>query len=227
MATKKENLKIEFTKRDAKGTGSCRKIRNKNMCPSILYGPEYKLGLAGTVSTKSIQATANSKNKETTLIELVLEDGNTVSTLIRDVQRHPITQQIRHIDFYQVLKGHKIKVDIPINIVNRELCAGIKEGGMIFYGTRLITVEIQPSDIPEQIDFDIKDLELGSEIYVRDIPVPEGSEVLTDGDTMVIHIAQPKVVEEEVEEVIEEEGTTPEVEVVAKGKEAKDEKHAE
>lgn len=226
MATKKENLKIDFTKREATGTGPSKKIRNKNMCPAVLYGPEYKLGLAGKVSTKSIASTANSKHKETTLIDLVLEDGKTVSTLIRDVHRHPLTQQLRHIDFYQVLKGHKIKVDIPINVINRELCEGIKDGGMINYGTRLITVDIQPSDIPEQIDFDIQYLELGSEVYIRDIPVPEGSDLVSDGDTMVLHIAQPKIVEEEVEEDIDvdEAETSPEVEVVAKGKEAKEEK---
>ena len=224
MVTKKENLKIDFSKREKIGTGACRKLRNKQLCPVVLYGPEYKEGLPGTVATKSIYAIANSKNRETTLIDLVFEDGNVSSALIRDVQRHPITQQIRHIDLYQVLKGHKIKIDIPINIVNEEESQGIKDGGILMFGTRLVSVEIQPSDILEQIDYDIKELEIGSEVYVRDIVIPENSELLTDPDALVLHIAMPKIQEEEVEseeEAIEE--ASAEVEVISKGKDDSEE----
>ena len=114
MASRTKGLKIDFTKRELTGTGVCRKIRVKNMIPVVLYGPEYKQGLAGTVSAKSIMAVANSEHRETSLIELAMPDGTVASALIRDVQRHPLTQQIRHIDFYQVLKGHIIKVEIPI-----------------------------------------------------------------------------------------------------------------
>ena len=228
MAVKKENLKIEFTKREAKGTGACRKIRSKNMCPVVLYGPEYKQGFAGIVPMKSIISVANSKNKETTIIDLVLEDGSVVSSLIRDVQRHPITQQLRHVDLYQVLKGHKIKVDIPINVINEDICQGIKDGGMLIFETRFISVEIQPSDIPEQIDCDIKDLEVGSDIYVRDIPIPGESELLTDPEILVLHIDLPKVqVEDEEAELGDDTHSTQEVEVISKGKEENEEKASE
>lgn len=228
MVAKKENLKIEFTKRETKGTGACRKIRSKNMCPVVLYGPEYKEGFTGIVSMKNIMSVANSKNKETTIIDLVLEDGSIVSSLIRDVQRHPITQQLRHVDLYQVLKGHKIKVDIPINIINEDICQGIKDGGMLIFETRLISVEIQPSDIPEQIDLDISALELGSDIYIRDIPVPDESELLTDPDTLVLHIALPKVqAEEEKTDLDGETNAAHEVEVISKGKEENEEKASE
>ena len=218
MASRTKGLKIDFTKRELTGTGVCRKIRVKNMIPVVLYGPEYKQGLAGAVSAKSIMAVANSEHRETSLIELAMQDGTVASALIRDVQRHPLTQQIRHIDFYQVLKGHKIKVEIPIHVINKETCQGVKDGGLLNLGVRLVMVAIQPSDIPDEIVVDAKALELGSEVFIKDLLLPEGAELLSDEDTIVLHVLQPRAASED-EEVAEE---TAEVEVVAKGKASKE-----
>ena len=218
MASRTKGLKIDFTKRELTGTGVCRKIRVKNMIPVVLYGPEYKQGLAGAVSAKSIMAVANSEHRETSLIELAMQDGTVASALIRDVQRHPLTQQIRHIDFYQVLKGHKIKVEIPIHVINKETCQGVKDGGLLNLGVRLVMVAIQPSDIPDEIVVDAKALELGSEVFIKDLLLPEGADLLSDEDTIVLHVLQPRAASED-EEVAEE---TAEVEVVAKGKASKE-----
>lgn len=188
------------------------------MIPVVLYGPEYKQGLAGAVSAKSIMAVANSEHRETSLIELAMQDGTVASALIRDVQRHPLTQQIRHIDFYQVLKGHKIKVEIPIHVINKETCQGVKDGGLLNLGVRLVMVAIQPSDIPDEIVVDAKALELGSEVFIKDLLLPEGAELLSDEDTIVLHVLQPRAASDE-EEASEEPA---EVEVVAKGKASKE-----
>lgn len=218
MASRTKGLKIDFTKRELTGTGVCRKMRVKNMIPVVLYGPEYKQGLAGAVSAKSIMAVANSEHRETSLIELAMQDGTVASALIRDVQRHPLTQQIRHIDFYQVLKGHKIKVEIPIHVINKETCQGVKDGGLLNLGVRLVMVAIQPSDIPDEIVVDAKALELGSEVFIKDLLLPEGAELLSDEDTIVLHVLQPRAASDE-EEASEEPA---EVEVVAKGKASKE-----
>lgn len=218
MASRNEQVKVEFTKRELTGTGVCRKIRSKNMIPVVLYGPEHKMGLPGVITAKSIAALANSSHRETTLVELHMSDGTVASALIRDVQRHPLTQNIRHIDFYQVITGHMIKVEIPIYILNKDTCKGIKDGGVLNMGTRLIHVAIQPKDIPDQINVDIADLEIGSEIFVKDLAIPEGAELITDPETLVLHLLQPKSSSDE--EVVEE--GEREVEVVAKGKATKE-----
>ncbi|MDO4987863.1 MAG: 50S ribosomal protein L25 [Synergistes sp.] len=217
---KNQALKLDFTKREATGKGFCRKIRSKNLIPAVLYGPEYKNGLAGTISTKAIAPVANGAHRETTLIELTMNDGTEAHALIRDVQRHPLTRQLRHIDFYQVLKGHKIKIEIPVRIVNAELAKGVKEGGLLTHKTRLVLVEVQPSDIPDEIVVDAKGLEMGSEIFVKDLDVPEGVTVLTDADNLVLHISAVRAMAEAETEEGEE---NKEVEVVAKGKAAKEE----
>ncbi len=218
MAAKKQQQKIEFTLREKTGTGVCRKIRAKNLVPVILYGPEHKEGLAGTVSARAIAPIANSGARETTVIELAMSDGKECMVLIRDVQRHPLTQNIRHIDFYQVLKGHKIKVEIPIRVINKELAPGLKEGGLLNQITRSLFVEIKPRDIPEDIVVDIAELMIGGEIFIKDLALPEDCDLLTAEDTLVLHISQPRAVAEteEEEEILEEESA--EVEVLAKGK---------
>ena len=215
MASKNKSVKIEFTKREVTGTGACRKIRAKNMVPVILYGPEHKDGLAGLVPVKAITSLADSPRRETTLVELAMADGTTVSSLVRDVQRHPLTQRVNHIDFYQVLKGHKVKVEIPVRILNKETCKGVKDGGIINLGTRLVHVLVQPSDIPDEIDVDVKGLEIGAEVFVKDLPMPESAEILTECDALVVHVTMPKA---EDESEAEEER---EVEVLAKGKACK------
>lgn len=218
MASRNEQVKVDFTKREQMGTGACRKIRSKNMIPVVLYGPEHKMGLPGVVMTKSIAALANSSHRETTLVELHMSDGTVVSALIRDVQRHPLTQNIRHIDFYQVITGHMIKVEIPIHILNKDVCKGVKDGGILNMGTRLLHVSIQPKDIPDQIDVDIAELEIGSEIFVKDLAIPEGAELISDPEAMVLHVLQPK---SSSDDEAAEEGER-EVEVVAKGKATKE-----
>lgn len=216
MAAKKQQQKIEFTIREKTGTGVCRKIRAKNLIPVILYGPEYKQGLAGTVSARAIAPIANSEARETTVIELGMSDGKECMALIRDVQRHLLTQNIRHIDFYQVLKGHKIKVEIPIRVINKELAPGIKEGGLLNQITRSLSVEIKPRDIPEDIVVDIAELMIGGEIFIKDLTLPEDCDLLTAEDTLVLHISQPRTVSETEGDLLEE--GSAEVEVVAKGK---------
>lgn len=217
MASKKIENKIEFTPREKTGTGACRKLRAKSLIPVVLYGPEHKEGLPGTVSEKEIAHIANSKARETTLLELEMPAGDNCTALIRDVHRHPLSRRIRHIDLYQVLKGHMIKVEIPIRIENRELSPGVKEGGLLNQITRAVMVEIKPKDIPEDIEVDVAELVVGSEILVKDLKLPEDCVLITPEDSLVLHIMAPRaVVEEEEEELVETEEQ--EVEVVAKGK---------
>ena len=210
MASKHQTVKLEFAKREGTGKGTCRKLRSKDQLPVVLYGPEYKNGLAGVISARAVAPVANSAHRETTL-----------TALIRDVQRHPLTRRVIHIDFYQVLKGHMIKVEVPIRVINEELCKGIKDdGGVLVYGERAILVEVQPSDIPEEIVFDAQALEVGSEVFVKDLALPEGVTAVTDADLLVLHVEQPK---EEAEPAAAETEENTEVEVVAKGKAAKEE----
>ena len=95
MASKHQTVKLEFAKREGTGKGTCRKLRSKDQLPVVLYGPEYKNGLAGVISARAVAPVANSAHRETTLIELDFADGGSATALIRDVQRHPLRRSPR------------------------------------------------------------------------------------------------------------------------------------
>ena len=118
--------------------------------------------------------------------------------------------------------GLKVVQDLSLIHIfaNVEASKGVKEGGLLTHAARLILVEVQPSDIPEEIVVDAKDLEMGSEVFVKDLDVPEGVTVLTDPEILVLHISAIRSSDDETEEGEEE---SKEVEVVAKGKAAKEE----
>jgi len=207
--------KIDFKAKEKMGKGINRKLRVKHFIPSVLYGPDYKQGLAGAVSDKLIAPIANGAHRETTVVELTLPDGKTASALIRDVQRHPTSGRLLHLDFVQVVRGHKMKVEIPVIVVNKDISRGIKDGGMLEQLIRSISIDVLPKDIPGDITIDLKDMRLGAEVFVRDLSLPESAELLTDGDQLAVHITQPKGAALETAEEVEEAG---QVEVVGKGK---------
>ena len=214
-------VKVKFEKREATGTGVCRKIRNEKLIPAVLYGPDYKEGLAGTVEAKPIYSVANGSHSETTLIELSMGGSKTAKALIREVQRHPISREIRHVDFYEIVKGHKIRVEVPTKVLNAEKAPGVKEGGVLAVHMRSILLEVEPSNIPEEILIDAAEFEVGKEVFVKDLDLPKDISAIAASDALVLQIAIPRAFEEpEAEE-------TAEVEVVEKGKKAEGEAEAQ
>lgn len=227
MATaKRETKKLKLTKRSETGKGTCRKLRADGVIPVVFYGPEYKESVVGTVPGKELASVANTPNWETSMIDLEIEGIGTEMALLRNVQRHAITQKILHVDFYQLRKGHKVRVAVPIRYINKEISTGVKAGGMIEQSLRDVEIMVLPREIPAEIIIDVKDMEIGAEVYVRELEFPENAELLTPDDLMVLTVARPRSVLDEAEAEGEGEagdGETAEVEVVGKGKKKEDE----
>ncbi len=154
------------------------------------------------VSARAVAPIANSGARETTVIELAMSDGKECMALIETYSAIRSSQSLRHIDFYHVLKGHKIKVEIPIKVFNKECAPGIKEGGLLNQTTRYVTVEIQPRDIPEDIRGRRCRAQTRRRDFVKDLALPEDCVLHTPADTLVLHIIQPRAAVE-----TEEEGT--------------------
>jgi large subunit ribosomal protein L25 len=131
---------------------------------------------------------------ETTVVELAL-DGQSVRTLIREVQRHPFKRQVLHVDFQALVAGEKVTVDVPIVLLGTP--AGVRVGGVLDQVLRELTVEVDPSEIPNHIDVDVSGLELAQSLHVSDLTLPQGITVLDDADATVCVVGTPRVVEEE------------------------------
>ncbi|MDR3321588.1 MAG: 50S ribosomal protein L25 [Synergistaceae bacterium] len=217
----REATKIKFSKREDTGKGTCRKLRAGGVVPAVFYGPEYKKSVVGTVSARDLSRVTDSPNWETSMIDLEMPDGKVEMALLRSVQRHAVTQNILHIDLYQLMKGHKVRVAIPIRVINKEICAGVKMGGVLEQPVREVEVLVLPREIPSEIIIDTVKMPMGSEIFTRDLELPESAELLSSAAAVVLMVTRPKVLTDAVSEESGEE--TAEVEVVGKGKRKEDE----
>jgi large subunit ribosomal protein L25 len=158
---------------------------------------------------------------ESTVIEVTV-DGHTAKTLIREIQRHPIKRQILHVDFQALVAGEKVTVSIPIVLLG--VPEGVRlEGGVLDQTLREIEIEVDPSNIPDHVEYDITNMVIGDSVHISDLKVPEGVEVLDDPETSVAVLAAPRAVIEEVAAVAEpvegEAGAVAEPEVIGRGKE--------
>lgn len=210
-----EMMKVVIEAREEKGKQSCRKLRPAGYTPCVLYGPGYRETVPGKVKTASVAKVAASGRWETTTMLVTLPGGAEEMAIMREVQKDPITDKILHIDFLQLVKGHKITVNVPVELVGRDVCEGVRLGGVIDHLHREISMEVLPSQIPNSVIVDVSSLGLGQHIQVKDIAIPEGATILDDGDEFVVSVIIPRSVSAAEGEEAAEQG---EVEVVAKGK---------
>jgi large subunit ribosomal protein L25 len=158
---------------------------------------------------------------ESTVIEVSVA-GKTSKTLIREIQRHPFKRQILHVDFQELVAGEKVVVSIPITLTG--VSEGVRLGGGVMDQTlRELEIEVDPSNIPDHIEYDVTNMVIGDSVHVSDLKLPEGVEVQDDPETSVAVLAAPRAVIEEVAavpEAVEGEGAAPgEPEVIGRGKE--------
>jgi large subunit ribosomal protein L25 len=180
-----------------------------------------KEAVLGSVNTTQINRVLSGGHWETMRITLKLPSGSDEMCIIREVQRHPLTGRLVHIDFMRLLKDRKVTVNVPVRILGRETSPGIKDGGVL-ENLHEIEVETLPMNIPEYIDIDVSGMALGSMIHVKDLVLSGDLTILADPEEVAAIVAIPRSVEETAPE------TEPqEVEVMAKGKAAKGEEEAD
>jgi len=178
-------------------------LRRQGITPCHLFGHDIK-SLALQCDTAHLIHIINQAGT-TRPINLEI-DGEKLpkSVMIREIQQDAVNKQLLHVDFYQVRKGEKIKVDVPIILVG-ESPALKGKGRMLIHGITSLSVECLPDNIPPQIEVDISPLEeVEQTIYVRDITLDPEITVHADPDQLVVKISEAFVKEEVVEEVAAE-----------------------
>lgn len=209
-----ELVAIVMEPRVKTGKGAINQLRAEGFTPCVFYGPELPEPVSGKVSSTVVNRLLASNHWETMRLSLKLPSGKEEMCIIREVQRNPLTGQVVHLDFMRLIKGRKITVNVPVRIHGKDVCQGIKDGGVL-ETLHEIEVETLPMSIPEFIDVDISALVLGDMIHVKDLVLPKELLVLADPEEVVAIVATPRVVEESPADEEKE------VEVVAKGKAAK------
>jgi large subunit ribosomal protein L25 len=217
------NVTLEAKLRTETGKGAARTIRRDGYIPAVVYGHGAETR-ACKIPTKDFERLVATGSHESTLIDLKMDDGDLASVLVREVQIHPYRAEILHVDFLAVRKGEKVKLDVPVRLLG--IAPGVKEGGIMEHLRHDVEIRCVPAKIPEALEFDITEMDIGDNLTVADLEAPEGVEILDDPGTTIASIVPPAVlkVEEEVEEVEAVEGEEPaEPELVGRGKTAEDE----
>jgi len=215
-----DQITLNADLRERTGTNKAREIRNiDGMVPAIVYGDEKE---TLNIKLKLNELTKASENELFyTQVLLIKTEGKEEKVVLKELQRDPAKGKFLHADFQRVSSKTKLKVIIPVNFVNEEECAGVKvDGGVVAKAIREIEIMCLAGNIPESIDVDIENLNLGDSIRLTEISLPEGSEIpgLTDEtDQMVVSVNAPKAVEEDP--IVEEDLEDGEV---AEGEEASD-----
>jgi large subunit ribosomal protein L25 len=200
-----EENSLSAESREGVGKGVTRKLRAAGRIPGIVYGKTrdpQSIHLDPTALEKLLRGSGGIN----TLIDLSVGD-RTDTVLVKELQRHPVRGAFWHVDFYQVDLSQKITVDIPLHFVGK--AHGVEFGGILDHPLREIEVECLPRAIPEFIEVDVSALEVGDSIHVSDLVLPEGVELLTDGQLPVASVVLPaaEVEETPVETLVE--GETP------------------
>lgn len=157
--------------RDKTGTGPARKIRREGSVPAILYGCGLKNANL-KVNEREIDKILRTKLGKNTLIRLSVKGGDEQKVLIKDYQGDVLTRRVTHVDFMVVREDQKVLVFVPLKIEGK--AAGITQGGLLEVITREVELMCQVGRIPENIVVDVSGLNVGQNIHLADLKLPEG-----------------------------------------------------
>ena len=188
-----EEVVFKATFREGRGKGEARKLRRENMIPAVIYGGELgNKPLA--VDAKGILRYLKGEVSEAKIWKLEIEGVGKKDVIIKDVQKHPVTGEVLHVDFYEVTYGKMISLLVPVKVVGEAI--GVKKGGILTILKEELEIECLPRNIIEEIEVDISDLDIGDTLFVRDIPVGEGIRIKEDPNQPVVTVVEAEVEEE-------------------------------
>jgi large subunit ribosomal protein L25 len=198
--------------------GGAKKLRDAGRVPAVIYGrqaPPQNLEVQG----KQIKDLLHHAASENLLLDLLVEGDPRPKrlALLREVQHHPLTGQVLHVDFHEVSETEKVTVMVPIETTGE--AKGVKEGGVLEHVLFKVKVRALPKDLPEQIIIDVSHLGIGQAVHLGDIQPPPGVEILGDKHISVVAVAAPLTEEQEAAAAAEEAVAAGEVEMIKEKKE--------
>ena len=191
--SKFEKLSVDIRKEH--GTSAARRTRLQNKVPAVVY---HSGAEATPLSVDKISLNKALRTGQM-IFEVNVEDKDQF-VLVKEIQYHPVTDEIIHIDFQKVKEDEKISLEVAVRSSGE--AQGVKLGGLLVQMLNSVTIKCRPAEIPEFLEIDVTDMEMNTNLFVRDITLPADVEMLTADDIAVVSVQEPK--EEKEEEVVEE-----------------------
>ncbi len=192
-----EAQQISVKKRSLEGSSASRRMRRAGLLPGIIYGIDSN-PLSVELETHAVEQVLHHHASETILVDIDLEGEGCVSVLLKEVQHHPVSGALVHVDLQRVVANQTLQVEVSLELVGEP--EGVKLGGLLDQVMHTILVECLPADLPETVNVDVSDLEIGSVLHVSDLKLGNKVAILSDADALVAGVSAPKVELEEDEE---------------------------
>ena len=204
-----EQVSLNATNRDVEGKSSSRQLRRAGSVPAVIYGGE-KDPIRISILEKDIAKAAEIPGFATQILNINIS-GEEQNVILKELQRHPATQRVLHADLQRVNPDTKISISVPVRFLNEDICMGVKmHGGAISRLINNIDITCLASNLPEYLEVDVAELDVGDSVFLSALNLPEGVEIPSlalgeDRDQAVVSITEAKVLDIEPE-VVEEEG---------------------
>ena len=200
---------LELTPRAGTGKGAARQARRDGLVPGVVYGGGEE-PQAITIPFNILFKKLKDGGFMSTLFNLKVEGSDDVRAVCRGVQRHVVKDLPTHIDFLRLKRDSRINMNIPVHFLNEETSAGLKKGGTLTIVRAEVELMVTAGNIPDYIEADLENLEIGETINISDITLPEDTRpVIADRDFVIANIAAPGGAANDEDEDVAE-GETPE-----------------
>lgn len=189
-------LRIAAQPRTASGRNAVKQLKTAGLVPGNIYGAKVP-AQALQFNAKELTTLLDHAASESVLVEVAIAGAAAPTTaLIQEVQHHPVTRRILHVDLHAVAMDEVITAEVPIESAGTAV--GVKTGGGVLQQSlRTLEIECLPGDLPDFIRVDISGLAVGASLHVRDLVLPKGVTAQTDADLTVFAVTEPTVAEDE------------------------------
>ncbi|WP_194767215.1 50S ribosomal protein L25/general stress protein Ctc [Tamlana sp. I1] len=194
-----KSITIDGSQRESVGKKATKALRNAGQVPCVLYGGDKPVHFSAP--ELAFSKLVYTPNAHTVVINL--DSGETFNAVLQDIQFHPVTDNILHIDFYQLFEDKEIALNIPVNLVGNS--RGVKNGGVLRRNNRKLRIKALPANLPDFIEIDITPLRIGDKVSVADLLNDKYTFLHTD-NTVVCQVRTSRTAVADLDDEDEEEG---------------------
>ncbi|WP_298237380.1 50S ribosomal protein L25/general stress protein Ctc [uncultured Algibacter sp.] len=181
-----KSITINGSQRESVGKKATKALRNAGQVPCVLYGGDKPVHFSAP--ELAFSKLVYTPNAHTVVIEL--DNGETLNAVLQDIQFHPVTDRILHVDFYQLFEDKEIALNIPVQLVGNS--RGVKNGGVLKRNNRKLRIKALPANLPDFIEIDITPLKIGDKVAVGDLPSGDYT-FLHNDNTVVCRVSTSRV----------------------------------
>ena len=176
-----KSITIKGSERESVGKKATKAVRDAGMVPCVIYGGNQPVHF--TADERAFKDLVYTPNAHTVVVEL--ENGKKVDAILQDIQFHPVSDKILHIDFFQLTDSKEITMEVPVKVVGKS--PGVMAGGVLRLNQRRLKVKALPKDLPDFVEANITPLQMGNKLYVTQIPT-ENYKLMHADNTVVCQV---------------------------------------